>query len=170
MRRFKLNRKSAAIGAAVALALALGGVAFAYVTATGSGTGFGKVGTRATTLTGKLTVTVTACITPTKILPGETQSCSYKVHNSTGGQVKFTNNTVALAKTGTTIVGTAGKVAGCKFAWFAITIATQPAPQILAAGATTAAGIVHLKFITSASTTQNACLGSKPKFTITVPV
>ncbi len=167
MRRFKLNRKAAAVGVVVGLALAVGGVAFAYVTATGSGTGYGKVGTKST-VTGKLTVSVTSCITPTKLLPGETQSCTYKVHNPTGGQVKFTTNTIALATTNTpTVTGTAGKVTGCKLIWFTVTIATQAVPTTLAAGGT-ATGVVHLKWNTTA-TPQTTCLGAKPKFTITVP-
>ena len=84
--------------------------------------------------------------------------------------MKFTANTVALATTNTpTVTGTAGKVTGCKLAWFAVTIATQPAPTTLAGGATTTTlGVVHLKWNTTA-TPQTACLGAKPKFTITVP-
>ena len=112
MRRFKLNRKAAAVGVVVGLALAVGGVAFAYVTATGSGTGYGKVGTVQHTHR-QADGDRQSCTTPTKLLPGETQSCTYKVHNATGGQVKFTANTVALATTNTpTVTGTAGKVTG----------------------------------------------------------
>ena len=70
MRRFKLNRKAAAVGVVVGLALAVGGVAFAYVTATGSGTGYGKVGTKSSTLTGKLTVSVTYMHHADKAAPG----------------------------------------------------------------------------------------------------
>lgn len=171
MKRIKLNKRSAAIGVAIGLALAVGGIAFAYVTATGSGTGVGKVGTAASTLTGKLTVTVSACTTPTAILPGETQSCSYTVHNTTKGQVHFGTNTVALTKTGNTVVKSTGaKITGCKFSWFTISITPQPAPNTLAATATTTTnGVVKLKLNTS-TTTQGACLGSQPKFTVTVPV
>lgn len=169
MKRFKLSKKAAAVGVVVGLAFAVGGVAFAYVTATGSGTGTGRVGT-ASTVTGKLTVTVSACATPTSLLPGETQSCNYTVKNTTKGQVKFTTNTVTLTKTGTTVVKLTGaKIAGCKFVWFTISVATQPTPSTLAATGTASGGVVHLKLVTSASTTQNACLGAHPKFIVHVP-
>lgn len=169
MNRFKMTRKVATAGLIVGLGLAAAGVAFAYVTATGSGTGAGKVAT-ATTLTGKLKVTISTCATPTGILPGQTQTCGYKVHNTTGGQVHFGTNTVALTHTGTTIKKTTGaKVAGCKVAWFTVSVTTQPTPNTLAAAATASGGVVSLKMKTSATTTQNACLGSTPRFTVTVP-
>lgn len=169
MKRFNRTSKVATVGVIVTLGLAAAGVAFAYVTATGSGSGAGKVAT-ASTLTGKLKVTISPCATPASILPGQTQTCGYKVHNTTAGQVHFGTNTVALTHTGTTIKKSTGaKVAGCKVAWFTVSVTTQPAPNTLAAAATASGGVVTLKMKTSATTTQNACLGSTPKFTVTVP-
>jgi hypothetical protein len=164
-----LSKKVAAAGVVAGLALVAGGVAFAYVTATGTGHGTGKVAT-SSAVTGKLTVTVSPCTTPTTLLPGETQSCGYTVHNTTKGQVKFTTNTVTLTRTGTTVVDSTGTpITGCTWGWFTISVFTQPTPSTLAATGTATGGVVHLTLNTSVTTTQNACLGAHPAFTVHVP-
>ena len=173
MKHLRLNRFAVAIGLAIGLALAVSGVAFAYVTATGTGTGTGRVGTASTTLTGKLAVAVSPCATPTAVLPGESQTCAYSVKNTTKGQVHFGTNTVALTTTGTahtTVVkATGGTIAGCRYAWFTISLTTQPFPATLTATATTTtSGVVTLK-LTTETVTQGACLGTEPRFTVHVP-
>jgi hypothetical protein len=168
VRHWKLSRKAAAGGVVLALALVAGGVAFAYVTATGSGPGSGKVGTTTNTLKGKLQVTVATCTSPLTLLPGESQTCDYTVKNTTGGQIKFGANTVTLTEKTTTVESTGAKVAGCEFSWWTVKITASATPTKLTAGSTASGGVVKLTLKAEATTTQGACLGSKPQFIVHV--
>ena len=127
MRRFKATRKVATAGVIVGLGLAAAGVAFAYVTATGSGSGAGKVAT-ASTLTGELEGHHQPLPRHRRAsCPARPRPAATRVRNTTAGQVHFGTNTVALTHTGTTIKKSTGaKVAGCKAAWFTVSVTTQP--------------------------------------------
>lgn len=155
------KKKIVAAGLAFGVAAGMGGVAFAYLSATGSGTG-------SATVTGPQDVQFN--VTTTSFTLTATTKVAYNYSNPNGFMVDLSGVASITAVTQTSASGTCkasvSQGATLKTSGAVTVTAASTALGKLAVGARGAAAITQeptLKLLTTATTTQSACV-----FTVTV--
>ena len=169
MKRFKFNKKAAALGLAVGLAVGAGGVAFAYFTATGTGTGTGHVTSAANAFTVTVATPSGPALAPTPVGDANQQveTFTYSIVNTGESYSYLTTVTIKV---------TSGGAAGCSASWFSITGQTGAGrttkvihPDVKQPSAsdtpTPYTNSFTLQLVTNTAT-QDACKGASPVVTV----
>lgn len=168
MKRF-MNKKVAAIAAAVGLTLGLGGAAFAYFTSTGSGSG--SVTTGSPTPWG---VVAGATTGSAALFPGVgSQTVPFTITNLGTGDQALNTETFTVAADGsgnveTTAGDSSTAVPGCLAAWYSLTpgsVAPANGTTIVPGGTATDSVAVAL---TNVPDNQDACAAVSPAITLNV--
>jgi hypothetical protein len=155
------------------------GVGYAYFTGSGSGSGTASVGSTASWAVTGTDGSGNPAADSTALYPGGAPSVlSFRITNSGAGHQGLTSVTVALASdttSGDIINGSNAIVTGCKATWFTAGALSLLDGSTAVSLATNAYDLAKDGFVTGTSslslanlpTSQDACKGAAPKFTVT---